>query len=221
MGGENVTADFWATVSQPGELRYQVSRPVPPQAPGPFTFLGRFEFESEQFRGATVVDIGCGPILHSSWFSGAELVALDPLANEYRVHVPWNRLDLAKEVYSCPAEELVPGLVGRADAVVSINALDHGYDFRLAVSNVAAYLRPGAIAFLSFDLHDQADDLHPLVLSREFCESAFADAGLCVERHSEGLKGNEDQPGQPGQPRRSYGSHGTAHHWWLRKELVS
>lgn len=200
-----VELQAWRGEMQPGELKWHIRR-------GPFDLVQfsaetwrHFGFAQDAFAGKTLIDLGAGPTFHGAWFSGVKrLIAIDPLADGYRDHCPWHRLGLANEVYVVPAEHRITALVGQADALVSINALDHGYDFALAAANIAAYLRPGGTAFISVDVHDSADVLHQMILTAEFCEGCFAAAELVIERHETG---------------RPHGF-GVAHRWFLRKKEI-
>jgi hypothetical protein len=164
-----------------------------------------FGFRADQFAGQVIVDIGAGSKLRTRFFEGARIMAVEPLADRYRT-LDFCDLDVAEACFSVPGEALVAELVGRADVVLSINALDHGYDFDAAIRNIAAYLKPDAPAFLSFDLHEKADAMHPLVLTEESCRATFAAAGLTVIRVMDGV----------GPFGANYG-HGAAVDFWLRK----
>jgi SAM-dependent methyltransferase len=174
----------------------------------------RLGFARTQFRGLRVMDLGCGPTLHAAWFEGlAELIAVDPLAEQYRAEVPWHRLDRASRVVAQPAERLVKGVELQLDVVLSINALDHAYDLAASIWNVAEYLKPGGLAFLSFDIHGRGDRLHPMVLTAEYCEERYRLEGLAVHRRAVGVRGWLDPLCDA---RGAYGG-GLAHHWWLQK----
>jgi SAM-dependent methyltransferase len=153
-----------------------------------------------------VIDFGAGSKLRSRYFQDARIIAIEPLADRFRV-LDFCDLDAAALVYSRPGEERIDALTGQADLVVSVNVLDHCFDFDRAVDNVAAYLRPSGVAFLSFDLHDAADEMHPLLLTEESCTQSFKRAGLTVQRKTNGV----------GPFGASYG-HGQAINFWLARD---
>jgi SAM-dependent methyltransferase len=165
-------------------------------------------FSPEGWLGKTIFDVGAGSRLRSLWFEGAEVIVLEPLADRYRSEVEWCDLDRAQEVYSVPGEEFVAELEGRADLIVSINALDHGYDIAQSVRNIRRYLKEDGEAFLSFDMHYQPDEMHPLVLDNEMMLKIYAESGFDVLRY---------------EPARRY--HGTdgpgAFHYWLKPAPVA
>lgn len=164
-------------------------------------------FEPGDWAGKTILDVGAGSRLRSLWFKGADVVVLEPLADRVRAEVPWNDFDQAKAVYNAPGEEFIPELENSADLIVSINALDHGFDIAESVRNIRRYLKPDGLAFLSFDMHDEPDYMHPLVLSNEIMLAIYADAGLDVEKV------------EPA--RRYHGADGKAFHYWLRHPAES
>lgn len=159
-------------------------------------------FDPEAWRGKTVLDVGAGSRLRSLWFQGAEVIVLEPLAERVREEVPWNDYDQAAAVYAAPGEEFIPALEGVADLIVSINALDHGFDIAESIRNIKRYLKPDGLAFISFDMHDEPDYMHPLVLSNEIMLAIYEEAGLQVEKV------------EPA--RRYHGADGKAFHYWLR-----
>jgi hypothetical protein len=192
----------WASVAQPGELRFYAQHPHFDVDAFVAAQWARYGFSRNAFTGQVVIDLGCGPTVQAAWFTGLKkLIAVDPLASLYRQQVPWHRLSLAHEVHTSPAETFIPSLVFQADSLISRNALDHGYDFAASVNNIAAYIKPGGFAFLTFDCHASADPLHQLCLTPELCERCYAASGLTVEKHTSA-------------PPHWFG---VAHNWWLRK----
>jgi hypothetical protein len=202
------STEDWAGPAQDQEFAYHAAhkgRRSPQFTVNSARFWQHFGFRADQFAGQLIVDVGAGSRLRTRYFDGARIVAVEPLADRFRT-LDFCDLDCAEACFCVPGETLVPELVNRADAVLSINALDHGYDFDKSIQNIAAYLQPGAPAFLSFDLHDQADAMHPLVLTEASCRGTFSAAGLTVSRVMEGVG-----PFGP-----NYG-HGAAIDFWLVK----
>jgi SAM-dependent methyltransferase len=146
-----------------------------------------FGFGPDDYAGRTVVDLGAGSKLRTKFFRDARLVVIEPLADRFLAEIERSDLRDAAEVHSRPAEQLVDGLVGAADLVVSINVLDHCFDFPQIVSNIQRYLKPDGLAFLSFDMHAEADDMHPLSLTKKTCAPIFAEAGFAVEKVTTGM----------------------------------
>jgi SAM-dependent methyltransferase len=203
----SIDRDSWVTAAQEGELAFHKRHNFRAEekvwrecVKRDWGILG---IEPTGWEGKLVVDVGAGSRLRSLYFEGAKVAVLEPLADRYMNEVSWHDLDKADEVYSVPAEELVPQLEGRADFVVSINALDHGYDFARSVRNIRRYVKPDGLVLLGFDMHDEPDEMHPLVLNDEIVRRIYDDAGFRVEKTMEG--------------RRYHGTDGPlANHYWLR-----
>jgi hypothetical protein len=198
----------WAAAAQEQEFAFHEAnrwRRSPQFALDSASLWRHFGFRADQFRGQTIIDFGAGSRLRTRYFEDARVIAIEPLADRFR-RLEFSDLGWAAQCFSAPGEVLQPTLVGVADAVVSINALDHGYDFDTAVRNIAAYLKPHAGALLSFDLHDAADDMHPLLLTEPGCRRTFAASGLAIVHVNRGL----------GEFGAHYG-HGEAINFWLLK----
>jgi len=168
--------------------------------------FAHFGFAPDAFDGKTLIDLGAGSRLRTTYFRNAKLVVIEPLADEFRRTIPWCDLATAARVFSTAAEERIPELWGEADGVVSINVLDHCYDLAPILGNLGGYLKQGGVAFLSFDAHDDTDLLHPLRLGDRSVEGSLAGTGLVVEQRTTGLG-----PLGP-----NYGQ-GRAVNYWLRR----
>jgi SAM-dependent methyltransferase len=204
--------ESWAVTAQEHEYAFHAAnewRRSPRFATDSARLWEHFGFRADQLAGKTVVDVGAGSRLRTRFFTGARIVAIEPLADRFRA-LDFSDLNTAAACYSTAGEVRLPELVGQADAVVSVNALDHGYDFDTAIENIAAYLKPNASAFLSFDLHEQADEMHPLLLTEASCRQLFANVGLAVVFVRRGV----------GPFGRNYG-HGEAINFWLLKATGS
>jgi SAM-dependent methyltransferase len=180
----------WAADAQEGEFKFHKNdtwRKTPDFMNQTDRLLRHFGFTPEQYAGKVVVDVGAGSMLRTRFFTGAHLVVVEPLADRFVADIPACDLNDAAELYSLPAEELIEGLVGRADLVISINVLDHCFDFPEIARNIREYLAPGGLAFLSFDMHDKADHMHPLSLTEKTCKPIFDKAGLSIEKVTTGV----------------------------------
>lgn len=178
----------WSSVAQTGELEFHKkpnSRSEPTWDENNSRLWRRLGFEPDSWEGKLIVDVGAGSRLRTLFFRGARIAAIEPLAKEFMTEVEWQDLDKADEIYAVPAEEEIPELIGRADLVVSINTLDHGFDFPRAIANVRRYLKDSGRAFLSFDQHDVPDRMHPLVLNDQIAREVFALYDLDVTNFEE------------------------------------
>lgn len=175
----------WSTVAQPGELAFHKRPGLRSGADWEaknVAFWERRGFVPDGWEGKLVVDVGAGSRLRTLYFRGATIAAIEPLADKFQAEVEWQDLDKADELYALPAEKDIPELHGRADLLVSMNVLDHGYDFEAAVANVRRYLKPDGLAHLSFDPHDKPDKLHQLLIDDRTARAVFDRCGLAVER---------------------------------------
>lgn len=203
-----IDTETWTNVAQPGELAFHKRPNIRSGEDWEKTnaaFWERRGFSPDGWTGKFIVDVGAGSRLRTLYFKGARIAAIEPLADKFMAEVEWQDLDRADEVYAVPAEEGVAELHGRADLIVSMNALDHGYDFEAAIANISRYLKPDGVAHLSFDPHDRPDDLHQLLLDDRSAREVFAHCGLKVERF--------EQWG-----RYHAGPGPKALHYWLRPE---
>ena len=185
-----VSRESWLQKAQEGEFQFHVRdkwRPSDDFARQSRLLFEHFGLPRDRFENKTVVDLGAGSKLRSKYFSKSRLIAIEPLAERFLREIPWCDLKEAAEVYPVPAEQRIEGLVGRADLLVSINVLDHCYDFETIIENIREYLHPEGLAFLSFDKHKWADEMHPLELTEETCAEIFARKGLQIQKASTGF----------------------------------
>jgi 2-polyprenyl-3-methyl-5-hydroxy-6-metoxy-1,4-benzoquinol methylase len=201
-----INPETWSKVAQPGELAFH-KRPNL-RSSGEWEiknsqFWAKREFSAEGWEGKLIVDVGAGSRLRTLYFQGAKIAAIEPLADKFIAEVEWQDLDQAAEVYAVPAEKDIPELHGRADLVVSVNVLDHGYDFEAAITNIRHYLKPDGRAYLTFDQHERPDDMHQLMIDDTKARAIFDRCGFDLERSEEWGRYH----GAAGPP---------ALHYWLR-----
>lgn len=168
-----------------------------------------FGFSRTQYAGKTVIDLGAGSKLRTKYFRDANIIAIEPLADRFIREIPWCDLKDSLEVYSTPAETLVGECVNRADLVISINVLDHCYDFARIMVNVFSYVKDTGLVFVSFDKHDERDEMHPLQLTESICGSIFEEVGFVVEKFTRGTDGVLATD--------NYGHGSSCLNYWLRR----
>ena len=181
---------IWRNLAQTGELEFHRTnrwRATPDFARNTEALFGWMGLDPDAFDGKVVLDLGAGSRLRTAYFRGARIVVVEPLADRFLQEVEWCDLGSAERIYSRPAEEFIPELAGVVDAVVSINVLDHCFGFETILANVRRYLRADGEAILSFDSHDVADAMHPLVLTAEGCRAMMERAGFRIDGVSRGL----------------------------------
>lgn len=170
------------------------------------------EFPQDIFKDKYVLDVGCGPTGRLAWFDGhkgnGQIQAMDPLLDEYKCY-HWAKLSVYDELIPIPAEEFKEELADKFDWVVSLNALDHGYDLKLSLQNIYKYLKKDGNCFISFDCTDDEtpDPTHPLRISQKDADKLIRKTGFKINKRDTRTCLNE---------RPNWG-HGTHYHWWLTK----
>jgi len=181
--------DDWLKRAQKGEFQFHLRdewRQTEDFMDQTIKLFDHFGFERNQYDNKTIIDLGAGSKLRSKYFLGAKIIAIEPLAEKFLRDITWCDLNDANELYSVPAENLIEQCYNLADLLISINVLDHCYDFEQIIKNIVSYLKDDGIAFLSFDKHEFVDDMHPLQLDEEACEEIFKAAGLNIDFFSKG-----------------------------------
>lgn len=148
-------------------------------------FKNKFEFDENEYSGKNVLDVGCGSKLRAKFFKNSFIYALEPLANKFMEEIDWCDLSDAHKVYSVPAEQLIPEIIGDMDLVFSINVIDHCYNFIDIVNNLYQYTKNDGLCLLSFDLHDKIDSMHPIILTDEFATNTFLETGFLISKKIE------------------------------------
>ncbi|MRR11376.1 hypothetical protein EG835_02570 [bacterium] len=203
----------WQEQAQEGELEFHKHddwRPSEDFMRQTHALFASFGFDPDAWAGKTIVDLGAGSRLRTKYFADANLVAVEPLGDRFMAEISWCDLGDAAAVYARPAEELIDELVGEADLLISINVLDHCFDFSRILQNIRDYLRPDGIAFLSFDRHEVPDEMHPLILTEDVCAREIAAAGLEIARMSKGASGLAGNS-------QTYGHGDYALNYWLQR----
>jgi len=186
---DNVNTNIWND-AQKGEFDWHYKNPWRADdwdfVLNTYKIFNHFGFGRDDFRGKSILDVGAGPRLRTKYFKDSIITALEPLGERFVRNFKW--CDLRDvPVYTNPIEEFIPELVHQFDFIISINALDHCYDFNLSISNMCWYLKEGGTIFISYDFHSGSDPLHPLSLSKEVSENTFENNCLKVINEMEYL----------------------------------
>lgn len=183
-------SEDWQDKAQPGELAYHVNdkwRPSEKFMRDTAALFESYGYKSDDYTGKRILDIGAGSRLRSKYFIGSEIIAIEPLAEKFINVIEWCDLPDATMLYTQPAERFIPELKDTIDLTISINVLDHCFDFRKIIYNIAKYIKPvTGRALLSFDSHSIINTMHPLMLNEHVCEQAFKDARLEVVWYATG-----------------------------------
>jgi len=174
-----------------------------------------FGFTYTDYEDMSVIDLGAGSKLRSKFFAKAKIIAVEPLADRFINELAWCDLQDSWKVYSQPAEFFIKELEQSANFIMSINVLDHCFDFPKIVKNMYRYLVPGSLAFISFDKHLETNIGHPLILTENICSKIFIDCGFYIEKFISGfpVEFTRFYPGRSG-----YSSNNSISlNYWLRK----
>jgi SAM-dependent methyltransferase len=215
---ETADPSVWKNFAQPWELGWWTKNlyghafdPVG-AAKASAEICNALDITPDLIRGRVVMDVGNGPTGRLQSLrdakAGGTWIGLDPL-NEHYLVIQRESLSVYDRLIAAPCETLQPDLVGQCDVIVSLNALDHGYDLPLSLANLWAYLKPGGRAVLSFDCFDEAFDdfTHPIRISRGEADRLIRQIGFKVTKQN-AVRCYGD--------RENWGG-GVHQHWWLKR----
>lgn len=182
----------WQKEGQPSEFNVHVNDPY--RQSEVFDLDSEIIFKSAGFcrdlwDNKRILDIGAGSKSRAFYFRNAKVTVLEPLANRFMREISWCNLRNAEKVLSVAAENKIFSLKNKFDFILSINVLDHCFNFERNVQNIEFYLKKGGYAYLSFDQHSFTDEQHPLILNEEICTKTFKKNGLKIFKKSKGIPG--------------------------------
>lgn len=130
-------------------------------------FTTVFELTREDYRGARVLDVGCGPRGSLEWATmAAARVGVDPLADRYRSLRSGTH---AMSYVKAHAEKL-PFEAESFDIVASLNSLDHVRDVEEALSELTRVCARGGLLLLVVEVNHPATDTEPHTISWDVVE---------------------------------------------------
>lgn len=135
-------------------------------------YLHDLQLTKDAFRGLKVLDVGSGPIPSATCFEGADIYALDPLAEFYE-SIGYSRTPFP-DVHFCEAKaEKMPFSSHFFDVVLSVNAIDHVDDFEQTAAEISRVLKPGGKLAMHVHYHP-ATECEPLELNDSRVRTAFS-----------------------------------------------
>jgi SAM-dependent methyltransferase len=144
------------------------------------TFVEAFGLDEGAFRGARMLDIGCGPLGSLEWADdAASRIGLDPLADSYR------GLGIAAQAmqYVAALAERMPFPAGTFDVVSSFNSLDHVDDLDATVAEVKRVLAPGGSFLLLVEVNHPPTLTEPISLGWDVTRRFAPELEVAHERH--------------------------------------
>jgi len=154
--------DHWKTIALNSELQYHKRnkwRQTDQFYVDSLELFKKFDLTENSFKNKKILDAGCGSKLRTKVFNEAKIYALDPLANEFIKDIEWSDLKESEKIYSIPLEIFEPTLENEMDAVLCINVLDHGFEYKKQIDNLIKYLKPSAKLYLSVDINRKKKDI--------------------------------------------------------------
>jgi SAM-dependent methyltransferase len=128
--------------------------------------------EPNRFAGRRVLDLGCGPLPYSLAFTDCEIVALDPLIEEYRAAgFPLDSFSDRIDFFKGFAEQM-PFTDRSFDAIICVNAIDHVDDLEATAREIARVVRSGGELWMQVHYHEptllEPQAIDDRVMSRNF-----------------------------------------------------
>lgn len=123
-----------------------------------YFYTTHFGFDDDDFRGKTILDIGCGPRGSLEWASMASrCIGLDPLAKEY-LALGADRHQM--EYIDSPSEN-IPIDDAQCDIVCSFNSLDHVENVEKTLSEIKRVTHPDGFFLLIVDVNHPPTPCEP------------------------------------------------------------
>ena len=184
-----ISRQDWEAKAQPGELvchevdEWRKAGKLEEETEVLFPYFG---FSHNDYVGKTVIDAGCGSRLRTKFFTGSNIIGIDPLIDGY-LKIEWSDLKVAKMLFSLPLEDRIEELKETADLIISINVLDHCFNFLRCLENLHYYLKSDGVCFISYDEHvTGANDMHPLDLDDKISRDLITKAGFKIKKFRRG-----------------------------------
>ena len=152
-------------------------------------------FALDAFSGKVVIDVGAGSRMRGAVLEGARLVAVEPMghvllnaiakerakgpeAASKVAHMDFFNPRVVWRLFAQPAELRLCAVEGMADLAYTINAIDHAYDPRRIVHNMARTLRHTCDSrmVVDVDLEHAPHTGHPHSLTRAGLQGWFESA---------------------------------------------
>jgi len=139
-------------------------------------YLADLQLSAKTFKGATILDIGSGPMPSGETFEECNLYCLDPLLQAYLlagypIHCYRNNTRFVQA-----HSENIPFSNAFFDAIISVNAIDHVDDIYQTAKEIERVLKPDGLLRMHVHYH-KPTPTEPLELSDDVMCRAF---GWCA-----------------------------------------
>ena len=147
-------------------------------------YTTHFGFTREDFKGKTILDIGCGPMGTLEWAEGAkERIGLDPHSDMYEREFHVSKTQKMKYVNGVAETIRFPD--GHFDFVYSFNSLDHVDNLLFAIAEIKRVVRPGGHFLLLCNVNHKPTMGEPSPFGWDIVKAFPPDFELVDERHYE------------------------------------
>jgi 2-polyprenyl-3-methyl-5-hydroxy-6-metoxy-1,4-benzoquinol methylase len=142
----------------------------------------KYGLRPDDYKGLTVMDLGCGSNLLSKFFREATIIAVDPLAFQYLVEIKDCNLMDAAFLYNEKAEHTISYLYGHVDFVICRDTLDQCENPEEVIINISKYLKQYGKAFISFHIRYKPDIYHPHCITEDQISKYFGNNDLIITK---------------------------------------
>ncbi len=124
-------------------------------------------------KESVVADVGSGPLggmfFNHTWDT---MYAVDPCFNTYKKHNLINLPDNVTVINEMSHEFRLPR---KADAIFSVNAIDHSGNMKLNIANIMNNLKPGGTFYVHVHMRrsNQLDSVHRMVSDEKMLDNIF------------------------------------------------
>lgn len=163
--------------------------------------LSKLGLPLEHWRDKVVVEFGCGPAGMVEYLETKESYGVEPLYEKYLEQFPHLKNSRVNYLAS-PAEGPLEIDSNIADLVISFNMLDHVYDPKKVLAEMARVAKKGAILLFQVFVYANKDEiikksghhaeLHPQSFLAEEVLEMLKDAGFKINKHDCGKDTNPE-----------------------------
>ena len=137
-----------------------------------YFYTSHFAIDPGEYRGRSILDIGCGPCGSLEWADNTkERVGLDPLVNRYqKLGIGAHRMR-----YVCASSEKIPFPEEYFDFVASFNSLDHVDNVDKTLSEITRVLKRNGTFLLITEINHPPTPTEPHTLTEKLIDRLSRD----------------------------------------------
>lgn len=149
-------------------------------------YTKHFEFNEDDYKDKTILDIGCGPRGSLEWAKMCKTrIGIDPLIHDY---YKLNGGTLQHEMkYVCANSENMPFPDETFDYIFSLNSLDHVDDLDETIAEIKRVLKIGGLFSCLVDANHDPTPCEPISIDFNLKEKFFPEFELVTEKAYESV----------------------------------